>query len=203
MEPEKAKNMKAAAVFRVLFLKSTEEQPTQHSHHLFFLSAAWIWVFLKCTLHFKWKACLRKNYLLGNVNQRRSSKQSKGVQGDNDHLGGGVGCHQLLQQLPGAGGQARIVVHVLQNRDQLQLQVHRCGQTYNKERNTGRISPWAGFFWQFWGTEYVWIATTAESRLWKHVQWLPITRVLARCETTALSSTFMADWEGCSLLHCR
>lgn len=118
--------------------------PAQPSPFLFISSQN-----LKCTLHFKWKACLRKNYLLGNVNQRRSSKQSKGVQGDNDHLGGGVGCHQLLQQLPGAGGQARIVVHVLQNRDQLQLQVHRCGQTYNKERNTGRISPWAGFFWQF------------------------------------------------------
>lgn len=71
------------------------------------------------------------------------------MQGDNDHLGGGVGCHQLLQQLPGAGGQAGIVVHVLQNRDQLQLQVHRCGQTCNKERNTARVSPQAGFFGQF------------------------------------------------------
>lgn len=100
---------------------------------------------LKCALYFKMKACLRKSYLLGNVNQRRSSKQSKGVQSDNDHLGGGVGCHQLLQQLPGAGGQAGIVVHVLQNGDQLQLQVHRCGQTCNKERNTATVSPWAGF----------------------------------------------------------
>lgn len=39
---------------------------------------------------FKLKDIIRKNYLLRNVNQRRSSKQSKGVQSNNDHLGGGI-----------------------------------------------------------------------------------------------------------------
>lgn len=71
---------------------------------------------------FIWK----KNYLLRNVNQRRRSKQSERVQSNNDHLGGRIWCYQLLKQLPGAGGQASIMMHVLKNRDQLQFQVHRC-----------------------------------------------------------------------------
>lgn len=83
---------------------------------------------------FKLKERIRKNYLFWNVNQRRSSEQSKGVQSNNDHLGRGIRCHQLLKQLPGAGGQAGIMMHVLQNRDQLQFQVHRCGQTCSKEK---------------------------------------------------------------------
>lgn len=127
--------MKAAAIFRAFFLDSTGATNPAQASPFVLISRQNLSAF---KMHFvlQQKACLRKSYLLGNVNQRRSSKQSKGVQGDNDHLGGGVGGHQLLQQLPGAGGQAGIVVHVLQNRDQLQLQVHRCGQTCNKERNS-------------------------------------------------------------------
>lgn len=64
------------------------------------------------------------NYLLGCVHQRGGCKQSESVQRHNDHFGGGVGCDQLLQELAGAGGQDGIMVHVLEDGDQLQLQVH-------------------------------------------------------------------------------
>lgn len=55
------------------------------------------------------------------------------MQGDNDHGRGGVGVDQLLQELPAAGGQAGVVMHVLQHGDQLQLQVHRSFQTWSRE----------------------------------------------------------------------
>lgn len=53
------------------------------------------------------------------------------MEGDDDHGGGGVGVDQLLQELSAAGGQAGVMVHVLQHGDQLQLQVHRSFQTWS------------------------------------------------------------------------
>lgn len=95
----------------------------------------------RCTLYFKLRQWIRKNYLFRNVNQRRSSKQSEGVQSNDDHLGRGIRRYQLLKQLPGAGGQASVMMHVLQNRDQLQFQVHRCGQTYKNGERRQSVSP--------------------------------------------------------------
>lgn len=74
------------------------------------------------------------SYLFGNVNERGGGQLGEGVQGDNDHGGGGVGGDQLLQQLSAARGQAGIVVHVLQHRDQLQFQVHWGVQTWRGRR---------------------------------------------------------------------
>lgn len=64
-------------------------------------------------------------YLLWDIDEGGGSELGEGVQGDDDHGGGGVGADQVLQQLSAAGGQAGVVMHVLQHRDQLQLQVHR------------------------------------------------------------------------------
>lgn len=70
-----------------------------------------------------------KTYLLGDVDESREGKLRKGVQCNDHHGCGGVGGHEFLQQLPAPGGQSSIVVHVLQHRDQFQLQFHWSGQT--------------------------------------------------------------------------
>lgn len=64
------------------------------------------------------------NYLLRRINQRWSCKQSESVQRDYHHFGGRIGGDQLLQELTRAGRQDGIMVHVLQDGDQLQLQVY-------------------------------------------------------------------------------
>lgn len=53
------------------------------------------------------------------------------MEGNYDHGRGGVGVDQLLQELSAAGGQAGVVVHVLQHGDQLQLQIHRRFQAWS------------------------------------------------------------------------
>lgn len=50
------------------------------------------------------------------------------MQRNNHHLGGRIGGNELLQELARAGSQDGIMVHVLQDGDQLQLQVHWRGQ---------------------------------------------------------------------------
>lgn len=69
------------------------------------------------------------SYLLRDVDEGGGGQLGEGVQRDDDHGRGGVRVDQVLQELPAAGGQAGVMVHVLQHGDQLQLQVHRSVQT--------------------------------------------------------------------------
>lgn len=78
------------------------------------------------------------SYLLRDVDQGGGGELGEGVQGDDDHGRGGVRVDQLLQELPAAGGQAGVVVHVLQHGDQLQLQVHRSFQTWSGDASTSQ-----------------------------------------------------------------
>lgn len=71
-------------------------------------------------------------YLLRDINKGEGRQLGEGVQGDDDHGGGGIRVDQVLEELSAAGCQAGIMVHVLQHGNQLQLQFHWCVQTWGK-----------------------------------------------------------------------
>lgn len=76
-------------------------------------------VLLVDKLKFNQLECAVKTYLFWDINEGGGSQLGEGVQGDNDHWGGGVRADQMLQEISAARGQAGIMVHVLQHGDQL------------------------------------------------------------------------------------